>query len=100
MFTEINMKYSKLLLGLFFLFKIQISHAQIEIDARYVILQDYLSGKIIYEKDADEKIYPASMTKIMTSIVAFDLIKSGEASLDELITISEKVATLWLSIFV
>ena len=90
MFTEINMKYSKLLLGLFFLFKIQISHAQIEIDARYVILQDYLSGKIIYEKDADEKIYPASMTKIMTSIVAFDLIKSGEASLDELITISEK----------
>ena len=90
MFTEINMKYSKLLLGLFFLFKIQISHAHIEIDARYVILQDYLSGKIIYEKDADEKIYPASMTKIMTSIVAFDLIKSGEASLDELITISEK----------
>ena len=90
MFTEINMKYSKLLLGLFFLFKIQISHAQIEIDARYVILQDYLSGKIIYEKDADEKIYPASMTKIMTSIVAFDLIKSGDTSLDELITISEK----------
>ena len=90
MFTKINMKYSNFLFGLFFLFQAQLSNAEIEIDARYVILQDYLSGKIIYEKDADEKIYPASMTKIMTSIVAFDLIKSGEASLDELITISEK----------
>jgi len=90
MFTKINMKYSNFLFGLFFLFQAQLSNAEIEIDARYVILQDYLSGKIIYEKDADEKIYPASMTKIMTSIVAFDLLKSGETSLDELITISEK----------
>ena len=59
------------------------ANSQIEIDARYVILQDHLSGEILYEKDADEKIYPASMTKIMTSIIAFDLIKSGEISLDD-----------------
>ncbi len=66
------------------------SYSEIEIDARYVILQDHFSGKILYEKDADEQIYPASMTKIMTSIVAFDLLKKGETSLDEKITISEK----------
>ena len=53
----------------------QISHSEIEVDARYVIVQDHLSGQILYEKDADSKIYPASMTKIMTAIVVFDLLK-------------------------
>jgi len=67
----------------------QKSYSQIEIDARSVILQDHYSGQILYEKDADMQIYPASMTKIMTSIVAFDLLKKGETSLDEMITISE-----------
>lgn len=66
------------------------SYSQIEVAANYVILQDHLSGKILYEKNADDKIYPASMTKIMTSIVVFDLLKKGETSLDEMITISEK----------
>ena len=75
---------------LFFLVFVQKSYSQIDIEARYVILQDHLSGKILYEKDADSKIYPASMTKIMTSIVAFDLLKKGETSLDEKIIISEK----------
>ena len=73
-----------------FLLFYQKTYSQIEIDAKYVILQDHYSGKILYEKDADERIYPASMTKIMTSIVAFDLLKKGETSLDEMITISEK----------
>ena len=67
----------------------QKSYSEFAIDARYVILQDHLSGEILYEKDPDSKIYPASMTKIMTAIVAFDLLKKGETSLDEMITISE-----------
>ena len=66
------------------------SYANFEIDASYVILQDHHSGVILYEKEADEQIYPASMTKIMTAIVTFDLLKKGETSLDEMITISEK----------
>mgnify|MGYP000305398990 CR=1 FL=1 len=64
--------------------------ANFNIKARTAILQDYLTGEILYEKDADRKIFPASMTKIMTAIVAFDLLKKGETSLDEKITISEK----------
>ena len=44
-------------------------------NAKTAILQDYLSGDILFEKDADLSIYPASMTKIMTSIIAFDLLK-------------------------
>ena len=84
------MKYFKILYFLlFFLFLNQNVYSKIDIDARNVILVDHLSGKILYEKDADDKIYPASMTKIMTTIVVFELIKKGETSLDEMITISE-----------
>ena len=85
------MKFFKIffIILVFLLFQ-QKSYSQIEVDANYVILQDHLSGKILYEKNADDKIYPASMTKIMTSIVTFDLLKKGETSLDEMITVSEK----------
>tara|TARA_B100000073_G_scaffold228332_1_gene190483 strand:- start:1664 stop:2815 length:1152 start_codon:yes stop_codon:yes gene_type:complete len=78
-----------------FLFLIQILFtlnvsANIEIKARTAILQDFLSGEILYEKEPDRSIYPASMTKIMTSIIAFDLLKSGDLKLDEKFIISEK----------
>ena len=75
---------------LIFLLSQQKSYSELEVDANYVILQDHLSGKILYQKEPHGKIYPASMTKIMTAIVAFDLLKKGETSLDEKITISEK----------
>ena len=65
------------------------SNAAFDIKARTAILQDYLSGEVLYEKDADKSIYPASMTKIMTAIIAFDLIKSGDLNLDEKFLISE-----------
>jgi D-alanyl-D-alanine carboxypeptidase (penicillin-binding protein 5/6) len=84
----------KLFKIIFFIFIFSLAqqkiYSEIEIDARYAILQDHHSGKILYEKNADTRIYPASLTKIMTSIVAFDLLKKGETSLDEMITISEK----------
>ena len=84
-------KYCNFLLFLlFFSFLHKTVYSQIEIDARYVILQDHLSGEILYEKEADGNIYPASMTKIMTAIVVFDLLKKGETSLDEEIVVSEK----------
>ena len=60
-----------------------------DINARTAILQDYLSGEILYEKDIQRSIYPASMTKIMTSIVVFDLLKSGDLNLDDKVMVSE-----------
>ena len=71
-----------------FIFKF--ANANLDIKARTAILQDYHSGDILYEKEADISIYPASMTKIMTAIIAFDLIKSGDLKLDEKFIISEK----------
>ena len=71
-------------------FLVEFANANFDLKARTGILQDYYSGEILYEKEADNSIYPASMTKIMTSIIAFDLIKSGDLSLNEKFIISEK----------
>ena len=65
------------------------ANAAFDINARTAILQDFLSGEILYEKDADKSIYPASMTKIMTAIVTFELIRSGDLDLDEKFIVSE-----------
>ena len=78
-----------LIIAFFNLFSQNPSLGSFDIDAKTAILQDYLSGEILYEKDPDLSIYPASMTKIMTSIIAFDLINRGELSLDEKFIISE-----------
>jgi D-alanyl-D-alanine carboxypeptidase (penicillin-binding protein 5/6) len=80
----------KIISFLFFIFLIQSNANSFEIKASTVILQDFLSGEILYEKEPDRSIYPASMTKIMTSIIAFDLINNGELSLDDKFLISEK----------
>ena len=60
-----------------------------KIDARTIILQDYHSEEILFELDADAQIYPASMTKIMTSIIAFDLLKKNKLSFDDEFVVSE-----------
>jgi serine-type D-Ala-D-Ala carboxypeptidase (penicillin-binding protein 5/6) len=60
-----------------------------EINARNAIVIDYHSDKVLYELEADAQIYPASMTKIMTTIVAFDLIKKKRLSLDDKFVVSE-----------
>ena len=74
---------------LFFLNSSLIISANPNIDARTGILIDYHSDEILFELEPDAQIYPASMTKIMTSIVAFDLIKKNKLSLDDKFIISE-----------
>ena len=76
---------------IFFLYLnlISYSFANPNINARTGILVDYHSDEILYELDADAQIYPASMTKIMTSIIAFDLLKKNKLSLDDLFVVSE-----------
>ncbi len=74
---------------IFLLFSSLSVFANPNIQARTGILIDYHSDEILFELDPDAQIYPASMTKIMTSIVAFDLIKNNKLSLDDKFTISE-----------
>jgi len=63
--------------------------AESMVKARTAIVVDYHSDKVLYEYEPDAQIYPASMTKIMTSIIAFDLINKGRLSLDDKFVISE-----------
>ena len=58
-----------LIINLISFFWLQFANANLEIKARTAILQDFLSGEILYEKEPDRSIYPASMTKIMTTII-------------------------------
>jgi serine-type D-Ala-D-Ala carboxypeptidase (penicillin-binding protein 5/6) len=82
----IKIKFLSILIALVLTFN---TNAAFEIKARTVILQDFLSGEILYEKEPDKSIYPASMTKIMTTIIAFDLIRSGDLNLDDKFLVSE-----------
>ena len=74
---------------LFLIFNWTISYANPNVNARTAIVIDYHSDKILYELEADAEIYPASMTKIMTTIIAFDLIKKQKLSLDDMFIVSE-----------
>ena len=75
---------------IFFLALFSVAQAGPNIKARTAILVDYQSGKVLYELQPDHSIHPASMTKIMTAIVAFDLLTKDKITLDDKVTISEK----------
>ena len=81
---------NKIIILIFLYFNLSLNlSANPNIQARTGILIDYHSDKVLYELDPDSQIYPASMTKIMTAIVAFDLLKKNKLSLDDKFTISE-----------
>lgn len=63
-------------------------------NAKAAILIDRDTGKIIYEKNMDEQLPPASMTKIMTLLLVMEAIEAGELSYDEKIVISENASSM------
>tara|TARA_B100000886_G_scaffold304443_1_gene235671 strand:+ start:2193 stop:3341 length:1149 start_codon:yes stop_codon:yes gene_type:complete len=82
---------NKIVLIIALYLKLTISALAVQsLDARTWILIDFNSEKILNDFDPDKKINPASMTKIMTSIIAFDLLKNNRISLDDTFTVSEK----------
>ena len=83
------MKKITFLLISFFLIQTYNSNALIT-SAKQAILMDVNSGQVLFKKNENEKISPASITKVMTSIIAFDLIKSGELKLNEKFLVSNK----------
>ena len=83
------MKKITILLISFFLIQAYNAHA-LSTSAKQAILMDVNSGQVLFKKNENEKISPASITKVMTSIIAFDLIKSGELKLNEKFLVSNK----------
>lgn len=66
-----------------------------ETPAPVAFMKDLSSGAILYAKDADRKMPPASMAKMMTVYVAFDLIKKGELKLDQMVTVRPETWQRW-----
>ena len=60
------------------------------IDAGAHILLDYHSGRVLAENKADERMEPASLTKLMTAYVVFSELNEGNFQLDDLVRVSEK----------
>lgn len=68
--------------------------AVLDIESPSVLLMELNSGQVLYEKDPDTARRPASVTKIMTMLLAFEAIDSGKLSLDGTITVSEHAASM------
>jgi serine-type D-Ala-D-Ala carboxypeptidase (penicillin-binding protein 5/6) len=66
-----------------------------ETPAPIAYMKDLSSGAVLYAKDADRRIPPASMAKMMTVYVAFDLIKKGELKLDQMIPVRPETWQKW-----
>ncbi len=58
------------------------------------ILIEASTGTVLYEKNADEKMRPASVTKVMTLLLAFEQISEGKMSMEDTVTISEHAASM------
>lgn len=65
---------------------------KLDIESPSALLMELNSGQILYEKDADTARRPASVTKIMTMLLAFEALDSGKFKLDDMITVSEHAA--------
>jgi len=56
------------------------------------IVMDARTGKVLWEQNADTRLHPASLTKMLTLYITFDAIRRGEISLDDMVTISANAA--------
>ncbi|MCB2012775.1 MAG: D-alanyl-D-alanine carboxypeptidase [Geminicoccaceae bacterium] len=61
-----------------------------DIEARAAILVDYRNDKVLFAKDPDTPVPPASMSKLMTALIVFEELRSGRLSLDQTLPVSEK----------
>ena len=62
----------------------------IDTDAEMAVVIDADTGKVLFEKDKDKKTYPASMTKIMTTLIVFEKLSNGTLTLDDKFLVSER----------
>ena len=65
----------------------------LKIAAPYAVLMEKETGEILYEKGADERTVPASVTKVMTLLLIIEDIESGKLSLDDVVTASARAAS-------
>ena len=72
----------------------RVNAAEPDVESPSVILMEASTGKTVYEKNADETLHPASITKIMTLILIFDALSENKITLEENVTVSEHAASM------
>lgn len=70
------------------------SNAGLDMKTKACILLEGTTGTVLYEENADTKLYPASVTKIMTLVLALEAVEKGTVSLDDTVTTSEYAASM------
>ena len=73
---------------------ILVSAEDLASNATSAILMDYSTGKILFEKNANEELPMASMTKVMTLLLTMDAIEEGRISYDDMVTISKNASSM------
>ena len=79
---------------LFFMFETIAKAEEIPVNAKSAILIEESTGKVLFEKNADEQLNPASMTKIMSLILIYEAIDEGKISLNDDVTISKDASNM------
>lgn len=83
-----------ILLSFFSWMSISLAQEDYTPNAKSAILVDSLSGKVLYEKNADEKLPPASMTKLASMLLIMESIDNETLKFDDMVTISEEAANM------
>ena len=65
-----------------------------EVAAPHALLMEVSTGTVLMEKAADEKVHPASVTKIMTMLLILEAVEEGRIGLDDVVTVSEHAASM------
>lgn len=81
-----------LCLGLLLCLTVPVCAAELEIAAPSAVLMEAATGTILYEKNAHEKLAPASVTKVMTLLLVMEALENGRISWDDTVTASEAAA--------
>ena len=84
----------KIIIILLAIFPLLVSASELSENAAAGVLMEYSTGKILYEKASNEKMAPASMTKIMTMLLIMEAVESEKINLNDMINISANAASM------
>ena len=77
-----------------FVFSVQADDLKLAENAKSAILIEASTGKILFEKNADEKLHPASMTKMMSMLLIIEAIEDGVIKWDQIVQVSENASSM------
>ena len=75
-------------------FALDIKETKLELNGKSAILMDATTGTVLYESNADERLSPASVTKIMTLLLVFEALQDGRLKWDDVLVVSENAASM------